>query len=139
MSFSLNPFYSLLLRYNRSEGLVSCNAIAGFMASIQSTNHAFERFRHRILPLLGLAFKNQLSNLGNFNQFILNNLNTQVQIFQNSDPNIKKMTTVLMAQGFEIPLTLVIDTKTKRILTIYTTRELERTAHRMNTVWRCLC
>ena len=109
------------------------------MASIQSTNHAFERFRHRILPLLGLEFKNQLSNLGNFNQFILNNLNTQVQIFQNSDPNIKKMTTVLMAQGFEIPLTLVIDTKTKRILTIYTTRELERTAHRVNTVWRCLC
>ena len=109
------------------------------MASIQSTTHAFERFRHRILPLLGLEFKNHLSNLGNFNQFILNNLKARVEIFQDSDQNIINMTTALMAQGFEVPVTLVIDTKTKRILTIYTTRELERTAYRMNTVWRCQC
>lgn len=120
-----------------SDALVSNNAIAEIMADIQSTIHAFERFKQRILPLMDLHSRNSMTNLRNFNRFLSDILAIKSNSELTTNRDIRNLNRRICCDGFQIPVTIVVDAASNRVVTIFSSPEWERTAHRMNSVWRC--
>ena len=120
-----------------SDALVSNNAIAEIMAGIQSTIHAFERFKQRILPLMDSYSRNSITNLNRFNQFLSDILAIKSNTGQVSCDQNRNLKRRISCNGFQIPVTIVIHVPSNRVITIFSSPEWERTAHRMNSVWRC--
>lgn len=107
------------------------------MAGIQSTIHAFERFKQRILPLMDMYSQNTISNLSQFNQLLSDLLDLKFDPYEIIRGNIRNVKSRIYCIGFKIPITIVIDVTINRVITIFSSPEWERAAHRMNSVWRC--
>lgn len=110
------------------------------MAQLQTTKHAYERFKQRILPLLCKNTRKQYSGFHEFNEVMLAVSNEFQDVINKATHKIIKIKTfVTLANQILIPITLVIEVQKRKIITLYTVNGWERITNGKTTTWRWLC
>tara|TARA_E500000331_G_C16843376_1_gene534510 strand:- start:127 stop:507 length:381 start_codon:yes stop_codon:yes gene_type:complete len=102
------------------------------------TKHALDRFKERIMPLLCENTRNTNRRYSDFKKLI-----SKARFFaddiNHSNNDVIKINAFLTIEGNPtIPLTFVIETKKKKILTIYTQSGWKITTEKKGITWRWL-
>ncbi len=110
------------------------------MAQLQTTQHAYERFRQRVLPLLSKNKRKDYSKFHEVNEVISSIGYGLMDGVSPGDKNIIKIETfVSLADELIVPIILVIDTVKMKIITLYVAENWEMITNGNKISWRCLC
>ena len=110
------------------------------MARLQTTQHAYERFRQRVLPLLSKNKRKDYSKFHKVNEVISSIGYGLMDGVNTGDKNIIKIETfVSLADELIVPIILVIDTVEMKIITLYVAENWEKITNGNKISWRCLC